>query len=77
MRLLTCFFRYRFSWLCVRSGRVGNQLEVRWSIQAGKSQQDAVGQPARWGGVIADVRNTEDKTVFEVVSFLCNVGDAR
>lgn len=36
---------------------------------AKKQQNKVVGESARWGGVIADVRNTEDKTVFEVVNF--------
>jgi outer membrane lipoprotein len=31
--------------------------------------EKVVGDPARWGGVIADVRNAEDHTVLEVVSF--------
>ncbi|MCA1767431.1 MAG: Slp family lipoprotein, partial [Idiomarina sp.] len=31
--------------------------------------EKVVGDPARWGGVIADVRNAEDHTVLEIVSF--------
>lgn len=31
--------------------------------------EQVVGQPARWGGVIAEVRNTDQDTVIEVVNF--------
>jgi len=31
--------------------------------------EQVVGQQARWGGVIADVRNAEDETIIEMVNF--------
>lgn len=40
------------------------------SYKVAKHQgEKVVGEPARWGGVIADVRNAEDHTVLEIVSF--------
>lgn len=40
------------------------------SYKVAKHQGEKVaGEPARWGGVIADVRNGKDNTVLEVVSF--------
>ena len=44
--------------------------EALVSYKVAKHQGEKVeGQPARWGGVIADVRNAEDHTILEVVSF--------
>ncbi|WP_322406101.1 Slp family lipoprotein [Idiomarina sp. PL1-037] len=44
--------------------------EALVSYKVAKHQGNEVeGEPARWGGVIADVRNAEDHTVLEVVSF--------
>ncbi|SDB29125.1 outer membrane lipoprotein [Pseudidiomarina indica] len=34
-----------------------------------ENPEQVVGQPARWGGVIADVRNSDEGTVIEVVNF--------
>ena len=44
--------------------------EALVGYKVAKHQGEKVaGEPARWGGVIADVRNTEDHTVLEIVSF--------
>ena len=72
MRLLTCLL---FAIGLAGCASVPTELETAdedalVAYKQAKAQQDkVVGQPARWGGVIADVRNREDNTVFEVVSF--------
>ncbi|WP_287816505.1 Slp family lipoprotein, partial [Idiomarina sp.] len=44
--------------------------EALVGYKVAKHQGEKVaGEPARWGGVIADVRNAEDHTVLEIVSF--------
>jgi len=45
-----------------------DQALVSYQSAVNNSQQ-VVGQTARWGGVIADVRNGEDYTVIEMVNF--------
>lgn len=40
--------------------------------QAQRQAEENEGGTARWGGVIADVRNTDDRTRIEVVSFRLN-----
>jgi outer membrane lipoprotein len=44
--------------------------EALVGYKVAKHQGEKVaGEPARWGGVIADVRNAEDHNVLEIVSF--------